>query len=57
MREKKNETIHEEVLSTTGEIADGQMLEALRNIGYSIDDETIYLGKLRLIQEAPYPAQ
>lgn len=42
-------------LSTTGEIADGQMLEALRNIGYSIDDETIYLGKLRLIQEAPYP--
>ena len=42
-------------LSTSGEIADGQMLEALRHVGYNIDDETVYLGKLRLVQEAPYP--
>ena len=35
-------------MNTTKDIG-RKYLEALRNVGYHIDEETIYLGKLRLI--------
>lgn len=33
------------------------MLDALRSIGYEVDTETVYVGKLRLLAEANYPVQ
>lgn len=44
-------------LNVGGEVADDQMLEALRQIGYEVDQETVYVGKLRLLKEASYPIQ
>ena len=40
-----------------GEVADDRMLDALRSIGYEVDTETVYVGKLRLLAEANYPVQ
>lgn len=44
-------------LNLGGEVADDQMLDALRSIGYEVDQETIFVGKLRLLAEAAYPVQ
>ena len=44
-------------LNLGGEVADDRMLDALRSIGYEVDRETVYVGKLRLLAEASYPVQ
>ncbi|WDU82707.1 hypothetical protein [Caloramator sp. Dgby_cultured_2] len=42
-------------LNINGEMADGNILASLKNLGYEIDENTIYIAKVRLIQEAMYP--
>ncbi len=44
-------------LNVGGEVVDDQMLEALRQIGYEVDHETVFVGKLRLLREASFPVQ
>lgn len=44
-------------LNLGGEVADDRMLDALRSIGYEVDEETVFVGKLRLLSEASYPVQ
>lgn len=44
-------------LSTQGELVDASVMESLRAIGYNIDEETIYIGKIRLLNEALYPVE
>ncbi len=44
-------------LSLKGELADSKVLDSLRAIGYQVDDETIYIAKLRLLNEAQYPVE
>lgn len=36
---------------------DSSVIESLNAIGYSIDDETIHIGKIRLLNEAQYPVE
>ncbi|MGO1369945.1 MAG: ATP-binding protein [Senegalia sp. (in: firmicutes)] len=38
-------------------MVDSSVLESLNAIGYNIDDETIHIGKLRLLNEADYPVE
>lgn len=38
-------------------MVDSSVLESLNAIGYNIDDETIHIGKLRLLNEAQYPVE
>jgi DNA helicase HerA-like ATPase len=44
-------------LNISGDFVDGAVLESLRSLGYNIDEETIYISKLRLLNEAMYPVQ
>lgn len=36
---------------------DSSVIESLSAIGYNIDDETIHIGKIRLLNEAQYPVE
>lgn len=42
-------------LGVSQDFVDRGVLESLSNLGYKIDEETIYIGKLRFINEALYP--
>lgn len=42
-------------LNLGGDFVDSSVLESLRALGYDVDDETIYIAKLRLFNEALYP--
>lgn len=42
-------------LEVGGDFVDAGVLESLRAMGYDVDDETIYLAKVRLFNEALYP--
>jgi hypothetical protein len=44
-------------LNINGGMVDSSVIESLRAIGYSIDDETIHIAKLRLLEEAQYPVE
>ncbi|NLM05854.1 MAG: ATP-binding protein [Tissierellia bacterium] len=44
-------------LGVSSDFVDSGVLESLSSLGYSVDDETIYIGKLRLINEALYPVE
>ncbi|NLY09523.1 MAG: ATP-binding protein [Tissierellia bacterium] len=44
-------------MSLNDDFVDDDVLNSLRAIGYRIDDETIYLAKVRLFEEAPYPIE
>lgn len=44
-------------LNISGDFVDGAVLESLRALGYDIDEETIYVAKVRLLNEALYPVQ
>ncbi|HSH36946.1 ATP-binding protein, partial [Schnuerera sp.] len=44
-------------LSMHGELADSSVLESLKAIGYNIEEDTIYIGKVRLLNEALYPVE
>lgn len=44
-------------LSMHGELADSSVIESLKSIGYNIEEDTIYIGKIRLLNEALYPVQ
>lgn len=38
-----------------GEMGDSKVIESLKALGYNIDENTIYIAKIRLIVEAQYP--
>lgn len=40
-----------------GELADSSVLDSLRAIGYNIEEDTIYIAKVRLLNEALYPVE
>lgn len=42
-------------LNINGEMADSKVLQSLRSLGYNVDDNTIYIAKVRLIVETEYP--
>lgn len=42
-------------LDMGGDFVDSSVLESLRAMGYDVNNETIYIGKLRLTKEAQYP--
>lgn len=42
-------------LDVGGDFVDNSVLESLRSMGYDVNNETIYIGKLRLLKEALYP--
>lgn len=44
-------------LNINGDLADNHVLESLRAIGYDIDEDTIYIAKIRLVNEASYPVE
>ncbi|WP_352405092.1 ATP-binding protein [Sporanaerobacter acetigenes] len=44
-------------LNINGDLVDSSVLESLRAIGYNIDEDTIYIAKVRLINEAQYPVE
>ncbi len=44
-------------LSMHGELADSSVIESLKSIGYDIDEDTIYIAKVRLLNEALYPVE
>ncbi len=44
-------------LDVSGDFVDNSVLESLKSLGYNIDEETIYIAKLRLLNEALYPVQ
>lgn len=44
-------------LSMHGELADGSVIESLKALGYNIEEDTIYIGKIRLLNEALYPVE
>jgi len=44
-------------LNIAGDFVDGGVLESLKSLGYNIDEETIYIAKVRLLNEALYPVQ
>jgi DNA helicase HerA-like ATPase len=44
-------------LNLSGELADSSVLESLKAIGYNVEEDTIYLAKVRLLNEAQYPVQ
>ena len=44
-------------LNISGDFIDGAVLESLTALGYNIDEETIYIAKVRLLNEALYPVQ
>ncbi len=44
-------------LNIYGDFVDSSVLESLKALGYNIDDDTIYIAKVRLLNEALYPIQ
>lgn len=44
-------------LSIHGELADSSVIESLKAIGYDIEEDTIYIAKIRLLNEALYPVE
>ncbi len=44
-------------LNIGGDFVDSSVIEALQSIGYIVDDETIYIAKCRLMNEAQYPIE
>lgn len=42
-------------LNIYGDFVDNSVLESLRALGYDIDEDTIYISKVRLLNEALYP--
>lgn len=44
-------------LNIYGDMVDSSVLESLKSLGYSIDEDTIYISKVRLLNEALYPIQ
>lgn len=44
-------------LDMGGDFVDSDVLESLKALGYNIDDETIYIAKIRLLSEALYPVE
>ncbi|MGO1581120.1 MAG: ATP-binding protein [Peptoniphilaceae bacterium] len=42
-------------LNIGGDFIDASVIESLRAMGYDVNEETIYIGKLRLLREAQYP--
>lgn len=40
-----------------GDFVDNAVLESLKALGYDIDEDTIYIAKVRLLNEALYPVQ
>lgn len=44
-------------LNITGDITDNDVIQSLSQIGYQISDETIYIAKCRLLNEATYPIE
>lgn len=44
-------------LDVQSDIVDKKVLESMKRLGYDIDDERIYIAKVRLLQEAPYPIE
>lgn len=44
-------------LNIGGDFVDSSVIEALQAIGYIVDDETIYIAKCRLMNEAQYPIE
>lgn len=44
-------------LNVSGDFVDNSVLESLKSLGYNIDEETIYIAKIRLLNEALYPVQ
>ncbi|WP_425446823.1 ATP-binding protein [Dethiothermospora halolimnae] len=44
-------------LNINGGLVDDSVIESLKAIGYDIDDETIHIAKVRLLNEAQYPVE
>lgn len=44
-------------LNIGGDFVDSSVIDALQAIGYIVDDETIYIAKCRLMNEAQYPIE
>ncbi|WP_422484836.1 ATP-binding protein [Gudongella sp. DL1XJH-153] len=44
-------------LDIGGDFVDNAVLESLRALGYDVDEDTIYIAKVRLLNEALYPVQ
>ncbi|NLW23480.1 MAG: ATP-binding protein [Tissierellia bacterium] len=44
-------------LNIHGDLADSSVIDSLKAIGYNIEEDTIYIGKLRLLNEALYPVE
>lgn len=44
-------------LNPDSDMADKQVLEVLKDLGYDIDNEKIYIAKVRLLNEASYPIE
>lgn len=44
-------------LNIYGDFVDNSVLQSLRALGYNIDEDTIYIAKIRLLNEALYPIQ
>lgn len=42
-------------LNIYGDLVDNSVLESLKVLGYDIDEDTIYISKVRLLNEALYP--
>ncbi|OLS02302.1 ATP-binding protein [Tissierella creatinophila] len=44
-------------LNIYGDMVDASVIESLKSLGYNIDEDTIYISKVRLLNEALYPVQ
>src|SRR5690554_1230747 len=44
-------------LNIYGDFVDNSVLESLKALGYNVDEDTIYIAKVRLLNEALYPVQ
>ncbi|GFN35725.1 ATP-binding protein [Tepidimicrobium xylanilyticum] len=44
-------------LNLQGELADSSVIDSLKTIGYNIEEDTIYIGRIRLLNEALYPVE
>lgn len=44
-------------LNIYGDFVDNAVLESLKALGYDVDEDTIYIAKVRLLNEALYPVQ
>jgi len=44
-------------LNIYGDFVDNSVLESLKALGYDVDEDTIYISKVRLLNEAQYPVE